>query len=245
MAEWLIVLLFFTLVKGEVTTYNQLFLNFLPFTLLYLSSAFLEYINTCFKAKGKELPIVKYIIILTFIDQFSAFIVSQVFTMKKKIPLIRHWLSINPVINTKGSIAGSILGLDFGLTFYSIVIFFALVGFIQMLRFYQYKYRKSFWISCSAVLVISGGICSLLGNLTIGGSLDFLAVKNLFIADLKDIFICLGLSCLFSEFIETKKLKRILTFDLNRDLRICKELLNFSQRELSDLKQKATSSVRK
>ncbi len=43
------------------------------------------------------------------------------------------------------------------------------------------------------ILLFSGGLCSLIDKIFWGGSLDFLHIHNLFIADIKDIFITIGL----------------------------------------------------
>ena len=43
------------------------------------------------------------------------------------------------------------------------------------------------------VFLFCGALCSLIDKVFYGGSLDFIGISNLFIADIKDIYINLGL----------------------------------------------------
>ena len=45
----------------------------------------------------------------------------------------------------------------------------------------------------SFLFILSGAICSLIDKIFYGGSLDFIGISNLFIADIKDLYINLGL----------------------------------------------------
>ncbi|HJD00237.1 MAG TPA: signal peptidase II, partial [Candidatus Dwaynia gallinarum] len=69
---------------------------------------------------------------------------------------------------------------------------------ILMLIFflYRFKLQKKQLNSIEQltfIFLFSGGLCSLIDKLFWGGSLDFLHIHNLFIADIKDIFITFGL----------------------------------------------------
>ena len=43
------------------------------------------------------------------------------------------------------------------------------------------------------IFVFCGALCSLIDKVFYGGSLDFIGISNLFIADIKDIYINLGI----------------------------------------------------
>ena len=43
------------------------------------------------------------------------------------------------------------------------------------------------------LFILSGALCSLIDKTFYGGSLDFIGISNLFIADIKDIYINLGI----------------------------------------------------
>ncbi|MDA3779238.1 MAG: signal peptidase II [Bacteroidales bacterium] len=177
----------------------------------------------------------RFAFILICVDQLIKVYISIKFILNDRIYLLFNWLFFEPTINKKGSIFGSILSLDLGIWFYTITIFVVLIFFVQMIWFYKFRYRNSFWINISAIFIISGGVCALLDNILKGGSLDYIGINNLFIADLKDIYLSLGLACFLAEFIETKKVKRLLTLDLKRDLKLLREILFYSKRNIIDL----------
>ena len=52
---------------------------------------------------------------------------------------------------------------------------------------------KIFGQICVLFFIVAGALCSLIDKVFYGGSLDFIGISNLFIADIKDIYINLGL----------------------------------------------------
>ena len=56
------------------------------------------------------------------------------------------------------------------------------------------NYLSTFYIKVIAfIFLFTGALCSLIDKIFYGGSLDFIGICNLFIADIKDIYINLGL----------------------------------------------------
>ena len=53
----------------------------------------------------------------------------------------------------------------------------------------KFKVHKSFWIDMCFLFILCGALCSLIDKVFYGGSLDFIGISNLFIADIKDIYI--------------------------------------------------------
>ena len=104
--------------------------------------------------------------------------------------------------------------------------------------FLKYKNIKNFWTDLCFIFIFSGALCSLIDKLFYGGSLDFIGISDLFIADFKDIYINLGLlffimSCykggFFSQTEETSlkddwnSIKKFLNFIKNDILQILKK----------------------
>ena len=102
----------------------------------------------------------------------------------------------------------------------------------------KYKNIKNFWTDLCFIFIFSGALCSLIDKLFYGGSLDFIGISDLFIADFKDIYINLGLlffimSCykggFFSQTEETSlkddwnSIKKFLNFIKNDILQILKK----------------------
>ena len=85
------------------------------------------------------------------------------------------------------------------------------------------------------LFIFSGSLCSLIDKIFYGGSLDFIGISNLFIADIKDIYINLGI--LF--FIISIVISGYLTEDDNtsfkEDLASIKKFLIFSKNDILSL----------
>ena len=71
--------------------------------------------------------------------------------------------------------------------------FISLVIFFELYRYFRLKGHKTFWEDCCFLFIFIGAFCSLIDKLFYGGSLDFIGIGELFIADLKDIYINLGI----------------------------------------------------
>ena len=88
------------------------------------------------------------------------------------------------------------------------------------------------------LFIFSGSLCSLIDKIFYGGSLDFIGISNLFIADIKDIYINLGI--LF--FIISIVISGYLTEDDNtsfkEDLASIKRFLIFSKNDIVSLFKK-------
>ena len=82
-------------------------------------------------------------------------------------------------------LAGNII--SFGLNALAVILF------IEVYRYYLSKGNKDFWSDMAFLFILSGALCSLIDKTFYGGSLDFIGISNLFIADIKDIYINLGI----------------------------------------------------
>lgn len=190
---WIIYCLF-EFISGNIPNLYNILMNLIPTTLL----ALISYLFFLYYKKSiilKNLPLTFVILILFLIDQLSKIIVSSFFKYNsiKTINVISNYFSITPYINDQGSFIAS--RFDINAPF----ILFTLLNFIiLMLIFfvYRYKLQKAHINSIEQltfIFLFSGGLCSLIDKIFWGGSLDFLQIHNLFIADIKDIFITFGL----------------------------------------------------
>lgn len=128
---------------------------------------------------------------LIAIDQ-GAKIIIKFFFFDNHFDFIKNFLSFYPIINTNGSWLNARFGT--GISF-SLLIFINLFALFFILELYRYstKDSKNFWKDSSFTFILAGALCSLIDKLFYGGSLDFIGIGTLFIADFKDIFINLGL----------------------------------------------------
>ena len=108
--------------------------------------------------------------------------------------IIPNFLSFNPIINTHGSWLNARFDLNVSFGVLITINLIALFLFFELYRYLKYKSGKSnFWGDMCFLFILSGALCSLIDKVFYGGSLDYIGISNLFIADLKDIYINIGL----------------------------------------------------
>ena len=91
---------------------------------------------------------------------------------------------------------------------------------------YNNYYKKNFFVDLCYIFIIAGSACSLIDKIFYGGSLDFIVISNLFIADFKDIYINMAIflfiTITFNEnnnkikdsTMQTKKISRFIIDDI-------------------------------
>jgi signal peptidase II len=134
-----------------------------------------------------------------------------------------------------GSWGASRFGLTLGIKVFLIINIIAIPLVVQIYRFYIKENTPSFWVNAAFVLCFSGIVCSMIDKMFFGGSLDFLMLKDLFVADIKDFYITLSIGCLLVEILLNSKfqskssykddwdlLKRFVMFNIN-DLKVIKK----------------------
>ena len=113
-----------------------------------------------------------------------------------------------------------------------------ILEFFDLYKYYLSKGNNSFYGDMCFLFIFSGSLCSLIDKIFYGGSLDFIGISNLFIADIKDIYINLGI--LF--FIISIVISGYLTEDDNtsfkEDLASIKRFLIFSKNDIVSLFKK-------
>lgn len=192
---WLAYFLF-ELVTGRLIDAYSIIMNLL-ITILFALTGYVIYrigIKNPSGFSNKILWIIFGIIFL--IDQGLKLIIKTYF-FHKEFTLIKDFLYFSPIINTQGSWLNA--RFSAGVSFNALIILnaVALIFFIEIYRYYNYKGHKDFWGDMCFIFLITGCLCSLIDKLFYGGSLDFIGISNLFIADFKDIYINLSILFLF------------------------------------------------
>ncbi|WP_300382184.1 signal peptidase II [Clostridium sp.] len=188
---WLIYFVF-EIVTGRVKDIYTFITN-LSLVLLFALAGYIIYIVSKNYSSGFHRKVVfKIFLILMIIDQGIKIIINRFF-FNDFYELIRDFLYFDPIINTKGSWLNA--RFNFGVGFITLIIIniIALFLFLEVYRYYLSKNPKSFWVDSSFIFLTAGGLCSLIDKVFYGGSLDFIGISNLFIADIKDIYINIGL----------------------------------------------------
>ncbi|SFU89668.1 signal peptidase II [Clostridium sp. DSM 8431] len=188
---WIIYFLF-ELITGRITTISFFIFNCALILLFSLIGYFIyllskKYING-FSKKATFL----IFIFAMFIDQGIKLII-KAFFFNHNINIIPELLSFNPIINTQGSWLNARFNTSLSFSFLITINFLALILLIELYRYLLFKGYKTFWGDMAFIFLLSGALCSLIDKCFYGGSLDFIGISDLFVADIKDIYINFGL----------------------------------------------------
>lgn len=169
------------------------------------------------------------------IDQGSKLII-HLFFFENRFEIIPKFLSFHPIINTQGSWLNVRFGTSIGFPALIILNIIAIFLFIEFYRYYTNRGNKSFWSDICFLTIAAGCICSLIDKVFYGGSLDFIGISNLFIADIKDIYINLAIFT----FILTAYYSGFLSSDDNStikdDIREVKKFIKFVLKDIKLVK---------
>lgn len=189
---WLIYFIF-EIVTGRVKDLYTLILNLSLVFIFALVGYIIYYLSNKYSYgfKGKKLFII--FIILMLIDQGCKLIIKFKF-FNSYYEIIPGFLSFDPIINTDGSWLNARFNFNISFPLLILINFIALFVFFELYRYIKLKAENhTFWVDMCFVFIFAGALCSLIDKVFYGGSLDFIGISNLFIADIKDIYINLGL----------------------------------------------------
>lgn len=232
-ALWLLYFMF-EIITGRVTDLYTLTLN-LALTLIFAFTGFVIYkISECAPNGYKSKTLFTIFLALMIIDQGIKIIIGKFF-FYDKFDVIPNFLSFHPIINTDGSWLNARFNFNVGFSLLIVINAIALLFFFEIYRYYKSKGNNSFWADMCFIFIFAGALCSLIDKIFYGGSLDFIGISNLFIADIKDIYINLGL--LF--FIMSIYITGYLTSDdnstLKDDIKSIKKFLQFMKKDIINI----------
>ncbi|MGL5345907.1 MAG: signal peptidase II [Peptostreptococcaceae bacterium] len=188
---WLLYFLF-EVFTGRVTDLYTLIMN-LSLIIVFSITGWLIHVFSVKNPEGfSSKVVINIFLILMIIDQGIKIII-KFFFFDNYIEIIPQFLSFNPIINSDGSWLNARFGLGVGFPLLILVNAIALIIFVELYRYYIYKGNKTFWGDMCFLFITSGALCSLIDKIFYGGSLDFIGISDLFIADIKDIYINLGI----------------------------------------------------
>ncbi len=190
-----ILYLAFELITGNLNSLHSIIMNLIPaFLLFIIGILFFMFYKNNITLNNKLLSIV--ILALFIVDQLSKVLVSVLFKKHnlKSLSVIPNYFSITPDLNDQGSFIASRFNINAPFIIFIVLNFLILALIFFIYKYINYKKRINPVNQLTFIFLFSGGLCSLIDKLFWGGSLDFLHIQNLFIADIKDIYITFGLS---------------------------------------------------
>lgn len=182
----------FELITGKANTSYDIIMNILA-TLLFALIGFIIYeIGIKFKKGLTSKSLAITFTLLMLLDQGLKLIIKTSY-FDTNFYIIPKYLSFSPIINSQGSWLNARFGA--GVSFTSLITLnvLALFLFLEAYRYYGFNGHKDFWADMCFIFIISGCLCSLIDKVFYGGSLDFIGISSLFVADLKDIYINLAI----------------------------------------------------
>lgn len=184
---WIIYFLF-ELITGRLTTSYDIIMTFIPAFLFALVGYVIYKIWESNKNGLKNRTLFSIFVLLMLIDQGIKLVIKLWF-FDTRFDIIPNFLSFHPIINTQGSWINARFGTGINFGALILVNLVALFLFTECYRYYIHKGNKDFFADLCYVFIMAGALCSLIDKVFYGGSLDFIGISSLFIADLKDIYI--------------------------------------------------------
>lgn len=188
---WLIYVLF-ELISGRITDINTIVFNIILIILFGLVGLLIFNLSIKFDS-GLSSKLVLISFILFFIWDQGIKVIIKLFYFNKRIEIISNMLYFNPIINTDGSWLNARFGTSVSFPLLIIINAIAIFLFIEIYRYYLFNGNKDYWADMCFIFVTCGALCSLIDKIFYGGSLDFIGISTLFIADIKDLYINLGI----------------------------------------------------
>lgn len=190
-AMWLIYILF-ELFTGRITNMATIIFNIF-LILIFALTGYIIYNISLKNRNGFKSSIVFILFIVFLLLDQGIKIIIKFFYFNTNKTIINNMLYFNPIINTDGSWLNARFGTSVSFPLLITINILALFLFIEVYRYYHFKGNKDFWSDMCFIFVLCGALCSLIDKVFYGGSLDFIGISNLFIADIKDIYINLGI----------------------------------------------------
>lgn len=182
----------FEIITGRVNDFYTFIMNLLLTIVFALTGWIIYFVSRKYNKGFSRKVVIIIFVILMLIDQGTKILI-KFFFFNKYIEIIKNFLSFDPIINTDGSWLNARFGLGVGFSALILLNILAVILFIEVYRYYLSKENKDFWADMSFLFITTGALCSLIDKVFYGGSLDFIGISDLFIADIKDIYINLGI----------------------------------------------------
>lgn len=208
LVEWLLFLLIIGL-QGELSTRRQLLVAAYPLLFFYLIAAVLEAGSRQIKRIASAGWLLVLALGLALLDQAVKLWVTATIPLRTAVPLIVGWLNLAHNCNFQGSWllsqlnrpTASLIPLGIMATLMLIIAWF---GY----RYYVVHQRASLWADV-AFLGLFAGLASWLVEMPLRGHIvDYICLPGVVSADLKDVYLTIGIAAIFVETLDNPGLSR-------------------------------------
>jgi lipoprotein signal peptidase len=242
LVEWTLFILI-TIAQGELRTNHQVLVACYPLVFFYLVACTLAALSRRIRQLAQAWILFVFAIGLTILDQVVKTIVVASVPYQASIPIVNYWLYLTHERNFHGSWIVSAFNVQFVNVFNLMqwgLVILVLICSIFCHRYYITTNRKSLWADIVIIGVFAGlssWVCDMLFR---GYIVDYIGLPGLVAADLKDIFIAIGIAAVFAETLDNPKLSwRWVGWQNERDdlIRLVKSFCSFSIQELHNVCQ--------
>lgn len=239
--QWLLFLLI-TGLQGGLNSGRKALVAAYPLLFFYLVAATLEALSRKIKQIVPGWWMLGLAIGLMLLDQAIKLLVTAFIPFRTAVPLIDGWLNLAHNCNFQGSWVlnqfnrpvGSLIPL--GLLAFGLLII-SWFGY----RYYIVHQRASLWADVT-FLGFFAGLSSWLVEMPLRGHIvDFICLPNIITADLKDIYLIIGIAAIFVETLDNPGLSRPWqgwTQEKDNFRQFIQQFLAFSGQELSEAGEK-------
>ena len=182
----------FELVAGRITDFQTIFFNIILILLFALVGLF-TYTFGINHENGFRFNILLFLFLFFLLIDQGIKIFIKLLWFNNDFLIVPGMLYFRPIINTNGSWLNARFGASISFPILITLNIVAIFIFIEVYRYYLHKGNKDFWSDMCFIFISCGAFCSLIDKVFYGGSLDFIGICNLFIADIKDLYINLGI----------------------------------------------------
>lgn len=230
---WMVYFIF-EILTGRVTNTTTFIGNIALIIIFILCGYIIYFISSKFNKGLSKNQLFIVFLILMFIDQGIKIII-KLFFFNQYIEIIKDFLYFSPIINSDGSWLNARFNTGINFSLLILINVISLFIFFELYRYLSNKNGRNFWTDSCFLFIFSGALCSLIDKVFYGGSLDFIGISSLFVADIKDIYINLGVLFFVIAIYESGYLTSSEDTTFKDDLASIKKFLIFIKNDLSSI----------
>ncbi len=202
LVPWPLVCLIFLLTGNLSAGVTLLWIVLVPELFCLLGWFLLSSLHT--KISSSPIVIIAISGFLALSDQIIKILFNTFFGWEKSVPIIRNAFSFKITPNYHGSYIASLLDVEVPAVIY--LIFYPIAGFIVFLIFQHYsrKNGNTGWLNLARVFFLAAIAAAACDRIFWGYTLDYAAVKNMFVFDIKDLFANLSVLTLLAEMVKAR-----------------------------------------
>lgn len=218
----------FEFITGRMTNVTTIFGNIIFILICALVGYLFYLLSEKYTTGFSHYNFLRTFIVLMLLDQGIKIIIKSFF-FESQFTIINEFLYFTPIINKDGSWINARFDTGFSFAFLIAINIIALVLFAEIYRYFVYcnNNKSSFFEDACFLFIFSGALCSLIDKLFYGGSLDFMNLGQLFVADIKDIYINLGLFLFIISIYKNGFLSSNISTTVSEDIDNIKKFLSF------------------